>query len=351
MPKRHCSGGSWAYQRVVTGDLATRNVLRPVIHFSKPSDGHYPAKETLSQDHVDSSSQPVQEQRQFYMSRTPFVPGPESPVQANKKRRYSAAIFIERDTKKQGTAPMQGEAAHHTVSTVRGAPPGAQAAQPPTGSEEMDIDSEPAANEPRALKRPGRSTRAKQPVGEKGPTPPATGVPAPLPQLHGDMDRVTAEMSAWTVNEIQRNLDGLEQQERAPVRPGSRDALKFQPRVPARRYVERHPQQQGVAKTNAPGGDGMALHAHKDDNADWIEVVYQRVPASKLDGTIPRGDIGLIVFEDDEEKEYFYEAADGDSDDAFEDEDDENGMFATNPPRPCFLGIPPCLPLLRRGNV
>lgn len=335
MPKRHCSGGSWAYQRVVSGDLATRD-LRPVIHPSKPKDGHYPVKNTLSQGHVNSSSQ---EQRQFYMSRTPFEAGPESPVQANKKRRYSAAVFIERDTKKQGAAPMQGEAPHHTASadsvwTVQGAPPTAEATQPLTGSEEMDIDSEAAANEPRALKRPGRSTRVKQPTGEKGGTPPATGVAAPLPQFHGDMDTVTAEMNDWTVNEIQRSLDDLEQRERAPVQPGSRDALKFQPRVPARRFAERHPQQQGVANTNARGGDSMALHTHKDDNADWVEVVYHRVPASKIDGTIPRGDIGLIVFEDDKEKEYFYEGAEGDSDEAFEDEDDENGMFATETPLP-----------------
>ena len=82
----------------------------------------------------------------------------------------------------------------------------------------------------------------------------------------------------------------------------------------------------------------MALDTHKEDDADWIEVVYHRVPASKIDGSIPRRDIGVIVFEDDEEKEYFYDAAEGDSDEAFEDEDDENGMFATK--ATCFLGIP-----------
>lgn len=335
--KRHCSGGSWAYQRVISADLATRD-LRPVIHPSKPGDdGHYPGKNTLAQSHADSASQPAQEQRQFYMSKSPLVAGPESPVQANKKRRYSAAVFVERDAKKQGIPAMQGEPAPHTVSaesvsTIQGAPPGVEASQPLTGPEEMDVDSDPAANEPRALKRPGKSSRVKKPTAEKGSTPPTAGTRAPLPQFHGDMDKVAAEMSAWTVNEIQRNLDDLEQQEkRAPVQPGSRGALRFQPRVPARRYSERPPLQQGFAKGNAQGDDSMALDTHKDDDGDWVEVVYHRIPASKIDGTIPREDIGVIVFEDDEEKEYFYGGMDGDSDEVFEDEDDENGMFATIP--------------------
>ena len=32
-------------------------------------------------------------------------------------------------------------------------------------------------------------------------------------------------------------------------------------------------------------------------------------------GNIPRGEIGVVVFEDDAEKEYFYDATEGDSDD------------------------------------
>lgn len=340
VPKRHCSGGSWAYQRVVSGDLAARDI-RPVIHPSKPGDNHHPARHPLAHGDADSSSQAEERQRQFYMSRTPFVTSPESPVQANKKRRYSAAVFIERDTKKQGIPTTQRGPDSHAVaaepvSARQGPPPGAEASQPPAGPEDMDVDSEVATNEPRALKRPGKSSRVKQPTGEKGGTPSTAPAPAPLPQFHGDMDKVAAAMSAWTVDEIQRNLDDIEHRQTAPAHPASRDALRFQPRVPARRYAERHPQQ-GEPAVAPPGRDTMTLDTHQNSDGEWVEVVYHRVPASKIDGTIPRGEIGVIVFEDEEEKEYFYDATEGDSDDDFQDEDDENGMFATQPL--CFLGI------------
>lgn len=348
--KRHCSGGNWAYQRVVSGNVPASHI-RPVIHPSKPSNGHKP---TLTHTDVGRLSEKEHEQRQFYMSRRPPATGPESPVQANKKRRYSGTVFIERDMKKQGTTlpATQGGPARHTVSTQEAAAP------PLPGAEEMDIDGQAPANEPRALKKPGKSSRVKQPTGaEKDKdTPPDAPAPAPLPRFHGDMDKVASEMSAWTVNEIQRNLDDLEQQQQeqqaaaaaSPSRPGSRDTLRFQPRVPARRYAERHPLQQGVVPVaNAPVGDTMTVDAQQDADGDWVEVVYHRVPASTIDATIPREDIGVIVFEDDEEKEYFYEATDNDSDENFEDEDDENGMFAS-PPAPFCFSNPPSHPPLSK---
>ncbi|SPO01070.1 uncharacterized protein DNG_03817 [Cephalotrichum gorgonifer] len=315
--KRHCSGESWVYQRVIAGASASREI-RPVIHTSKPGDEHHATKQTRHGD-ATSTAQGGQEQqqRQFYMSRSSFVPSPDSPTKAAKKRRYSATLFIERDVKNphQGVSATQGEPTHHTIlpetaSTRQGSDFGPEANQPPIGhGQDMYMDdANVATNEPRALKRPGKRT-------------PTTHTP--LPQFHGDMSKIAADMDAWTMSEIQRNIDNLElQHPTSSSQPGSRDALRFQPRVPARRYAERHPQEGGASTTTAPGGDAMALDSL--DNQDWVEVVYHRVPASKLDSTIPRGDVGVIIFEDDKEKEFFYGAADSDSDAELPDDEDEN---------------------------
>lgn len=301
----------------VSGGSAPREV-RPVIHASKPGDD--PTAPAPAHGDAVFPTQEEEEQRRFYMSRS-LVASPDTPVQATKKRRYSATLFIERDMKKHQKEPTaaQGEPHRPTV-------PGAS--EPPTGPEDMDVDAE-AANEPRALKRPGKRSRIAQPAGAKEDAPPK----APFPQLHGDMDRVAAEMSAWTVSEIQRNLDDLEDREArtqtSPVRPGTRDALRFQPRVPARRYPERHPQEGGPV-TGPPGDDAMAVDtAQGQEDEEWVEVVYRRVPASVINGTVPQRDIGVIVFEDDEEKEYFYGATEDDSDADGFDDDDENGKSIT----------------------
>lgn len=313
------SVGGWVYQMEVSGGSVPREV-RPVVHASKPGDD---PKHAPAQGDAALPTQEEQEQRRFYMSRS-LVTSPDTPVQATKKRRYSAAVFVERDMKKhqKETSTTQGEPHSRTV------PGESAAAQPPTGSEEMDVDTE-VTNEPRALKRPGKQSRIKKAEVKEGKE--GTPATAPLPQLHGDMDKVAADMSAWTVSEIQRNLDDLEerkaQTQTSPVRPGTRDALKFQPRVPARRYPERHPQQGGPL-TGPPGGDAMAVDTTRDDDGEeWVEVVYHRVPASVINGTVPQKDIGVIVFEDDEEKEYFYGATEDDSDADGFDDDDENGMF------------------------
>lgn len=328
--KRHCSVGSvgsvgsWVYQMEISGGSVPREV-RPMIHASKPGDD--PAAHAPAQGDAVLPTQEEEEQRRFYMSRS-LVASPDTPVQATKKRRYSATLFIERDMKKhqKETTTAQGESHRPTV-------PGEPAAAPlHAGPEGMDVDTE-AANEPRALKRPGKRSRIAQPAaGAKEDAPPK----APLPQLHGDIDSVAAEMSAWTVSEIQRNLDDLDEREAqtSPVRPGTRDALRFQPRVPARRYPERHPQQ-GDPVAGPPGGDAMAVDAAQgQEDEEWVEVVYRRVPASVINGTVPQRDIGVIVFEDDEEKEYFYGATEDDSDADGFDDDDENGMstpFVTGP--------------------
>lgn len=335
--KRHCSVGSWVYQMEVSGGSVSREI-RPVIHPSKPGDG-LPAEHAPAHSDAGLPTQEEKEQRRFYMSRSPFAASPDTPVQAIKKRRYSATLFIERDMKKhqKEAATTQGGPHHHTVSGESApARPRPEASQPPTGPEEMDVDTEAAPSGPRALKRPGKRSRIRQPVDKKDATPPT----APLPQLHGDMDRVAAEMSAWTVSEIQRNLDDLDerQTQTTPVRPGTRDALRFQPRVPARRYSERHPQQGGPV-TGGSGGDAMAVDTAQDDE-EWVEVVYHRVPASVINGTVPQKDIGVIVFEDDEEKEYFYGATEDDSDADGFDDDDENGMFVTLVTDPVSIHTP-----------
>ena len=136
-------------------------------------------------------------------------------------------------------------------------------------------------------------------------------------------------------------------------------SLRFKPKKPSQRYAERHPEvvtdthsnksdaARGNSSAHAPsssdhpsavegGGDEMDIDGDGDvsdggssstRSSEWVVDVYERVPASKIVGK--KHNIGLIVFEDSKDQEFFY-GPEGDSEDDApgDDGNDSNGMFS-----------------------
>ncbi|PKS10305.1 hypothetical protein jhhlp_002056 [Lomentospora prolificans] len=351
--KRHCSG-NWVYQRRDPKILQAAHDIRPVIHSTKPDDVSSANKQQFS---TGGGVDVGMGQREFIMSKASFAKLPNTSGQlSSKKRRHATAIFIERDPKKScqsslitSVMPIDAEAgAIGSNATKTPLNKGfrhdqSHPNQEHSGGSKGGLD--PTTDEePKRLKRPGRIVRDQPRPSEVGNATTST----PLPEYHHDMDKLASEMGAWTMDEIQRNIDQLESQSHraqpsASLRPqhqppiqkwkGSRSTLSLKPKVPIQRYAERHPEME-AKDTVLPDADTAAnqtldtvgmVDTEMDVDGDWIEEIYQRVPASKLDATVPRSNVGVIRFGDEKEELFFYGAGEGDSDaEMWEDEEDEN---------------------------
>jgi len=309
------------------------------------------------------------EQRQFFMSKSSFLSVQAVGQISSKKRRQGTAVFVEREPKKtrptslpsgdaligtgttsgslqqplptKATASIVPQETQHAFASIQ-----PQASQEEIGPAKGGLESA-AAEEPRKFKRAGRVVRDHpRPAGG------SIAAAAPLPEYHDNMEKLASEMGAWTMDEIQRNLDKLEsksnraqpptplqEQRQGPVKKKavSRSTLSLRPKVPAQRYAERHPETMAPVGPPTASSAGAAvgkkidasLDTEMDVDGDWIEEIYQRVPASKLDATVPRSNVGVIVFEDEKEQQFFYGSGEGDSDaEMWQDEEDENGTLA-----------------------
>ncbi|CAI4217985.1 unnamed protein product [Parascedosporium putredinis] len=297
--KRHCSG-NWVYQRRDPEVQLANRIIRPVIHSSK---AHGAPAEGKQHDDLAEATEAAAAQRQFFMSKASFTKISEA---------------------------RQGSVLENAASLDHAALATLQASEQSQSGEGHGSRNQEA----KKLKRPGKLVRDQPRTSEAE----KVDEPPTLPQYHHDMERLASEMGAWTMNEIQRNLDqrGSQSSNQRPVpKPaGARSTPSLKPKVPAQRYAERHPQAKAavpVASTpsqgRTPSGQKAedALDTEMDMDGDWIEEIYQRVPASKLDATVPLKDVGVIRFEDDKEEQFFYGAGDGDSDaEQWEDEEDEN---------------------------
>lgn len=191
------------------------------------------------------------------------------------------------------------------------------------------------------------------------------------------MDRLTQEMSNYTLELIGNNLARMDQETRtaearreaakkkaetsgmmAEIAAEKRKAAyaKYKPK-PAPRYAERHGlagtggHGSGQDTTTAPAADGdEAAHgaeSSQDDAAsdsgagsetdddDYVTETYVRVPGHEVKqaGGAEPGSVGLLVFDNEPDIEVFY-GAEEESDDEFEDDEDENGMSPRNTRRP-----------------
>jgi hypothetical protein len=156
-----------------------------------------------------------------------------------------------------------------------------------------------------------------------------------------DMDALAQSMDAWTLDEITKNLNRM--QEQSTTSKYSPATSRFKPKAPKQRYFERHPEslaQRGRGKAGAqqaPAGttamDVDAGVGDTTDEEDYVLETYERVPAERLrDQTVPAHRVGLLVFDTEPDMVEFFYGNEGDSDeDVAEGDEDENGR------RPCTI--------------
>lgn len=184
----------------------------------------------------------------------------------------------------------------------------------------MDMVTDEA--EPRKFKKPGVNKLAQktgnQKVGSVATKPELP--PSMLDRRNVDFDKFTDDMNAWTMQQIGLNLQKAEQ-EKAETAKRSQQ-LKYKPKVPAKRYTERHPE---PAVKDEAMPDAKTEFSDTDDE-DYIIETYIRVPLSDMEKqNVAPGSIGLLVFDDEPDSELFYGEGSDSENEWAEDDDDENG--------------------------
>ncbi|EKD17611.1 hypothetical protein MBM_04472 [Drepanopeziza brunnea f. sp. 'multigermtubi' MB_m1] len=191
-------------------------------------------------------------------------------------------------------------------------------------------------DQPVSQKRPGKKARTSTVPFQLTATPKPS--PAPLRNVvmpsgltmpwDVTSDRLVAEMQAYTLQEIGKNLAEAEAARPKPVSRGPRTPSKFKPKKPAKRYSERHPE--SIVDT-AMDVDEEYVDVDMDDDAEYIIDTYVRVPAEAMESG---KSIGLLILESQPDIEDFYGGEDDSSeeeDDGDEDENAENHYTADYP--------------------
>ncbi|PTB67436.1 hypothetical protein BBK36DRAFT_3448 [Trichoderma citrinoviride] len=326
--KRHRSDRNWVYQRresqaAPSGPAVSRSDGKPVIHVSQPEDRPSPIR-THSDGRVSSSTSDIRgtakrsddgqlpEQRKFHVSRAMLAQASaaQGPTSAgiSKHARHGPTIFVERTGRKKiiPRSSRQSLVIRDAQAVITKGP-----------SQEVVATSDEHI-EQRHLKKPGIAKR-RDPSQE----PPARH---PLPQSlinrhTEDMDKITADMNQWVLDEIGANLHAMEVEKKQAEKP------RFRPKAPEKRYQERHP---AVAVApDSPAGETadtpMADASEEEgDDADWIIEEYVRIPAHTMDVNVLPSDVGLLVLDGEEENMLFYGPPQDEDDEYAEDDEDEN---------------------------
>ncbi|KAF5026632.1 hypothetical protein F66182_1258 [Fusarium sp. NRRL 66182] len=326
--KRHRSDSNWVYQRRHVGPrpslkeasaIASRDA-KPVIHVSDPSDDAPHTKSTVNtqattsadasstSDTTSVDNAKPSEQRRFHISKKMMMSPNTSQLSGtglNKRARYGPAVFVERSRAKASQRASQAlKSIQDSVVVSTG-----QQGQPTSISVES-----PA--EERRLKKPAARSRQPSPLPEantRAPLP--TSVMSPHKE---DMSKIVADMNDWVMKEIGANLQEMEQEKQKAER------ARFRPKVPAKRYQERHPE----VTSNAPGPNDVSMimsdGSDMDDDDDWVIEEYVRIPAHSMMVNVAPTDVGVLVLDGKEESNLFF-GPERDEDEEFdEDEEDEN---------------------------
>ncbi|KAI0165763.1 hypothetical protein GGR57DRAFT_135051 [Xylariaceae sp. FL1272] len=311
---------------------------RPIIHTSPlqpkepqpTSQAKRDAPTTSTPDDIQDAaihSAPASEPRRFHMSRQDISLGSSSTDLhrgISSRKRAGTALFVERRIKRISSRTLQK---FHAASNSPSPAP------PPTSvlaTQDMDLD----RPEPRKLKKPGVAKLASRDSSTKRQLPKSM-----TDRWNVDTDKLTAEMEAYAFQQIglsiQKSQEEDEQRERARAEQEEREQrrldstpsrLKFRPKAPAQRYAERHPEEAQVSADNGDKemADAGAAAENSDSDDDYIIETYVRVPATSMGEHVPPQSVGLLVFDQEPDIEYFY-GADADSEDEWaEDDEDEN---------------------------
>lgn len=317
---------------------------KPIIHISQPpsQDATFQqrkrkhtldsqTKEAPANDQLkfprnaDAGALDAPEQRRFHLSRSDTMLSASSyPSRAHAgitKKRSTTALFVERRIKRISSKTVERLQSAANDSASRSSTPtpehNALSQETPTAIEGANI----TTPEPKKYKKPGVSKRANQGGTPRG--------KSELPQSMTnrwdvDMDRMTEEMNAFALEQIGLNIQKAEEEKKHQATPQKAPSpLRFKPKAPAKRYSERHPETtpEPADKKMEDADEGVS----DTDDDDYIVETYIRVPASNMGTNVSPKDVGLLVFDDEPDIEYFYGAGSDSEDEWAEDEEDENG--------------------------
>lgn len=265
---------------------------------------------------LDSVPVPASEPRRFHMSRKDMLlatsPYPGRSHGGISKKRPAPAMFVERKIKRISSRLREKR---HAANYPLGTP----APTHTSTAEAMEVDTP----ELRKFKKPGV---AKLSVARDGGTKNKSELPKSMTdRWNVDMQQLTADMEAYAMQQIGLNLQKAEEEKREQERSriNTPSKLKFKPKPPAKRYTERHPEEA------EHGVDQEMVDAdaeNSDSDGDYIIETYVRVLASSMGDHVPPQSVGLLVFDEDPDIEFFYGEDDESEDEWAEDEEDENGI-------------------------
>lgn len=329
--KRHRSE-NYVYQRQRQQEPVFADIPKPIIHSSSSKSTNQQedaafqqagqstnCKRKNGQDEVLPNDAPSgSEPRRFHMSRKDMMlAASQYPTSRNNglpKKRSAPALFVERRIKRMPSKSI-AKIAENISNTDAAA---AQPTDPVPGQGSVDVEMGDEV-EPRKYKKPSVRKLAEK-----------TELPAPMPERGNvEFDKFTAAMNDWTMQQIGFNLQKVELEKKAEKEKAAAakrsQQLKYRPKVPAKRYTERHPETKG-ADEDMP--DVKADIVSDTDDDDYIIETYIRVPVSALEKqTLAPGSIGLLVFDDEPDSELFYGEGSDSENEWAEDDEDENGKL------------------------
>lgn len=333
--------------------------VKPIIHATQPGDERKPlsvlqkqyspskqkpapAATSPAQDGQTTATSPAagqmakstivskKEPRRFHMSRLRMPLTKQglggAIIKSTGGRKFSP-LFVELSKRKKLSAKMKSELRNSIA--------------------DQDAKAEPST--PKRLKPP--SPVRRQPPSS---TVVATGVDQAskkpdLPasffnQSDVDLDQLARDMDAWTLESIGHNLARANEPNHSspaqspstrssPVRasesaPAAGQPMRFKPKAPAKRWAERNPKAaaqalaEQLADVNMEDSDGAGSESDEDD---YVIETYVIMPNTTAVQDLPADDVGLLVFDNLPDVDYFY-GDEEESDEEYEDDDDENGM-------------------------
>ncbi|KUJ19517.1 uncharacterized protein LY89DRAFT_492938 [Mollisia scopiformis] len=259
--------------------------------------------------------------RHFHISRSSTPSLADSVGGPSRKRKAEPTIFIERRSRPKS---RDGQSPNNNGTPIQSTP----------------------AETPRPQKKPGLAARSSTPP-VRAPVPkPAV---APLRNVRlpsGEVipwdvssERLAAEMQAYTLAEIGRNIAASQAPTQEPTYTSSHihksAPSKFKPKAPALRYAQRHPEEKSQADQNMMMNlDGPYIEDEADDDAEYIIDTYIRMSADALETEAMPKNIGFLILGSQPDIDEFYreeEDSDEEEDDLDEDENAENHYTADYP--------------------
>ncbi|KAJ2987655.1 hypothetical protein NUW58_g4383 [Xylaria curta] len=258
----------------------------------------------------------VSEPRRFHMSRRDMLlaasPYQDRPHGGISKKRPATAMFVERKIKRISSRVLE------KLHAANNAPAATLTPTQPPMSEAMEVDKP----ELRKFKKPGvaKLAAARDNTLRDKPELPKSMTD----RWNVDMQQLTADMEAYAMQQIGLHFQKAEEEKREQgrLKNSTPAKLKFKPKPPAKRYAERHPEeaQHSVDKDMVDAD----IETSDSDDGDYIIETYIRVPASSMGDHVPPQSVGLLVFDEEPDIEYFYGEDDESEDEWAEDEEDEN---------------------------